>query len=137
MAQPRQLLFPALLILAAIGCSNGVTEPDEHRLELRRLETPATLTFGQPLVVGIHYSIGACIELSAVSGQLVGGTRLEIEVLGKHMSLPAGMACLGIVMHRDTTFTFISPPVGQLTVVGLQPWGPPLESSVVVSPAGS
>lgn len=122
--------------LVAVACSS-VTEVkvgEERRLPLNSLTAPSTVVSGQPLEVQIRYGIGACDEVTAVSGQL-SANRLEVEVRGRFVSPPEGAACIDILYHRDTSLTVVAPQPGVLAVLGLQPaGGDPLERFVTVSP---
>lgn len=122
--------------LVAVACS-PVTEVrfgDERRLPLSSLAAPSTVVSGQPLEVDIRYGIGACDEVTAVSGQLSAG-RLEVQVRGRFVAPPQGGACIDILYHRDTSLTVIAPEPGILAVVGLQPaGGDALQRTVTVRP---
>ena len=135
MALRSQLSGVVAAGLMAAACSS-VTEVelgDERRLELNTLTAPASVVSGQPLEVEIRYGIGACDEVTAVSGQLSSANRLELQVRGRFVSPPQGAACIDILYHRDTSFTVIVPQPGVLAVVGLQPANrDPLERFVTV-----
>lgn len=121
----------------AVACSS-VTEVkfgDERRLPLNDLTAPSTVVSGQPLEVDIRYAVGACDEVTAVSGQLIAVDRLEVQVRGRYVPPPQGTECIDILYHRDTSLTVIAPQPGSLAIVGLQPGdGDPIERSVTVSP---
>lgn len=122
--------------LAALACSSATeVELRDERLELNSLTAPSTVVSGQPLKVDIRYGIGACDEVTAVSGQLVAVNRLEVQVRGRFVPPPQAAGCIAILYHRDTSLTVIAPQPGVLTVVGLQPReAAPIERSVTVSP---
>lgn len=120
--------------VVSVSCST-VTEVEvwERRLVLQNLTVPAMVVSAEPLSVGIRYGIGACEEVTAVSGQMSGGNRLEIEVRGKSVPVPAGGGCIDILYLKDTTLVVTAPQPGALTVAGLQPQGDPIERTVTVT----
>ena len=117
----RSLLCSLFPVLVSLGCARGVTEPNTRRLELQDVLALPSAIAREPLVIGVQYLIGACAEVTGVHGSLIGSNRLEIEVRARDLPLPAGTVCPAIAFHRDTTFSFVSPPAGELLVVGLQP----------------
>lgn len=136
MALPSQLRGLVAAGFVAVACSS-VTEVkfgDERRLALSNLTAPSAVVSGQPLEVEIRYGIGACDEVTAVSGQLSAANRLEVQVRGRFVPPPQGAGCIDILYQRDTSVTVIAPAPGVLAVVGLQPPdGDPIERFVTVS----
>lgn len=117
----------------SVSCSTVTdVEAADRRLALENLTAPTTAVSTQPFPVEIRYEIGACDEVTAVSGQISGGNRLEIEVRGLHVPPPGG-GCPDILLVRDTTLTVIAPQPGLLSVIGLQPQGAPIERTVTVT----
>lgn len=123
--------------LVSVSCST-VTEVQagDERLALNNLTVPATVVSAEPLSVQIRYAIGACDVVTAVSGQLSGTNRLEVEVRGRFVPPPPPGACIDILYWRDTTLAVTAPQPGVLTVAGLQPDGDPIERTVTVTAAG-
>lgn len=123
--------------VVSVSCST-VTEVEagDHRLALENLTAPTTVVSSQPFAMEIRYGIGACDEVTAVTGQMSGGNRLEIEVRGRFMPVPPLGACIDILYSRDTTLVVTAPEPGALTVAGLQPEGAPIERTVTVTAAG-
>lgn len=118
----------------SVSCST-VTEvqADDRRLGLSNLTAPTTAVSTQPFPVEIRYGIGACDEVTAVSGQISGGNRVEIEIRARYVPPPPPGACIDILYSRDTTLVVIAPQPGVLTVAGLQPDGAPIERTVTVT----
>lgn len=123
-----------LCALALVACAEptGVSRPG--RAVLVALGAPETHLLGAPLKVTIKYELGACDRFISVQGRVV-GTILEVEVQ-KAFELPPGVdGCIDIgpTVHQ-TSYSFATPPVGTVTVRGLQPeLRRPIERHVVVT----
>lgn len=123
--------------VGALSCTSTVTELklDDHRFELWDLAVPRTVITAEPFTIQIRYGMGACDEVTAISGRMAEPTRVELEVRGRFIPGLGNRACPDIQLLRDTVFTMIAPDTGELAIIGLQPGDQdPIERSITVSP---
>lgn len=120
------------LALAACAEPTGVSMPG--RAVLVALGAPETHVLGAPLGVTLTYELGACDRLTGVHGRVV-GTVLEVEVRKVYELAPGVGGCIDIgPTEHQASYSFTTPPVGAVTVRGLQPEPtPPLERQVAVT----
>lgn len=133
MPRLRRFIPLGALVLGACCDPTGVSIPGRARLSA--LDAPSELVFGTPLTVSLTYELGACDRFERVATRRV-GTILELEVRNVYELGPNVGGCIDIgPTEHTTTITMSSPPVGTLTVRGLQPEPAlPLERQVAVTP---
>ncbi len=131
---PRLRSVALLCTLAITACDDpaGVSVPGRARLVA--LDAPATHAVGTPLTVSLTYELGGCDRFTGVQGRVVGAV-LEVEVRNVFEPEPFG-GCIDIgPLQRVASVEFATPPLGTVTVRGLQPEPtPPLERQVTITP---
>jgi hypothetical protein len=126
---PRSAIL-ALGAFAGGACSAPTALSQPVRAVLVALGAPEAHVLGSPLEVTVTYELQACDRLLGVQGRVV-GTILEVEVrkVYEMRDCPRPEPS-----EHQGTFAFATPPVGTVTVRGLQPEPtPPLEQQVTVT----
>lgn len=109
-----------VLVTSLVGCRDSAAPSSPERIEVTRLDAPATVAAGASVDAVLTVRIGCGLRFDHIT-EVRSGSEITLTAWGERLTPPANTACILIPIEEPhtyrleppfpTTFTIVVPPI--------------------------